>query len=752
MSNIYKLLASLAEEQTVRTLGGVDIKIGKSYSKPEDAIAGYYSTTNPSDSKGSILDHQLGCLFSSGFDFPGRHSRWDIAFSKPSLEFSSFERTFQISSLDDQGSEIIELIYQRIKDHDHIEKVELANSKENLKQLNGILLPPPKHFPEEKRSRQASIFSILRAISHIFCSDDNDLSYFGFYGAFGYDLVHQFENLEKKLQRDSDHKDCRLFLPLEIIVVDRKKEIACTYKYSVITNSQSNNSSTIQDTTKIEKLKTEQIKQSQLDSKIKCDHQEGEFAKKVQKVIDRTKKGDFFEAILSQEFSTAFTGSSSELFSKLAQINPSPYMFLLNFGDEQLIGASPEVFVRVEGKRYETAPISGTVRRGESAIEDAKRVAALIASKKEESELTMCTDVDRNDMARVCKPGSVKILGRRQLEFYSHVIHTVDHVEGELLDECDGLDAFQSHMWACTVTGAPKPAAMQCIEDYENSPRRWYAGAVGAILFNGNVNTGITLRSAEVRNGIASIRAGATILYGSDPKLEEEETRNKAAAFLNALKETKSTNKTVKKEISTKKDKKVFLIDCRDSFVFNLASYCREYATKVITYRAGFPIEILDQEKPDLVIISPGPDRPSDFGLSEVIAQVLARKIPLFGVCLGHQGIGEYFGSKLEQLPEPMHGKEVEVSHNGDLLFNDIPSNFNVGLYHSLYLPEESLSNELEITAKSIIKFGNTELSVPMAIRHKTLPISAVQFHPESLLSLENHSGHKILKNLISNL
>ena len=155
--------------------------------------------------------------------------------------------------------------------------------------------------------------------------------------------------------------------------------------------------------------------------------------------------------MLSQSFETKASGSPSELFSTLSEVNPSPYLFLINFGDEQLVGSSPEIYVRVTGKNYETCPIAGTVRRGDSALEDADKVRQLIASKKDESELTMCTDVDRNDMARVCKPGSVKVIGRRQLEFYSHLIHTVDHVRGELAEGFDSLDAFQSHMWACTV-------------------------------------------------------------------------------------------------------------------------------------------------------------------------------------------------------------------------------------------------------------------------------------------------------------
>ncbi|GIT02808.1 MAG: hypothetical protein CM1200mP28_00670 [Deltaproteobacteria bacterium] len=139
-------------------------------------------------------------------------------------------------------------------------------------------------------------------------------------------------------------------------------------------------------------------------------------------------------------------------------------------GQEQLVGASPEMYVRIKEDRFETSPISGTVPVGNDPMETAERIKTLISSEKEESELTMCTDVDRNDMARICIPGSVRLIGRRLLERYSRLIHTVDHLEGILNNDRDAVDAILSHMWACTVTGSPKPAAMQTIENMENSP------------------------------------------------------------------------------------------------------------------------------------------------------------------------------------------------------------------------------------------------------------------------------------------
>src|SRR4029077_18779107 len=220
--------------------------------------------------------------------------------------------------------------------------------------------------------------------------------------------------------------------------------------------------------------------------------------------------------------------SPAAFFERLRRRNPAPYEFFLNLGEQEyLVGAAPEMYVRVTSDRVETCPISGTIARGADAIGDAAQIRALLTSPKEESELTMCTDVDRNDKSRVCVPGSVKVIGRRQIEMYSRLIHTVDHVEGRLRPGFDALDAFLTHMWAVTVTGAPKTWAMQFIEDNETSPRRWYGGAAGMIGFDGAMSTGLTPRTAHISGGIAAVRAGATLLYDSDPLAEEAETHIK---------------------------------------------------------------------------------------------------------------------------------------------------------------------------------------------------------------------------------
>lgn len=693
----------------------------------------------------SALNTQKGILLSSGFDYPGRHSRWDIGFIDPALEFISYAREFYIRALNPQGQILLAAILASLKPHPHIQQL---NKEEG--QLCGLVAPCPEYFTEEERSRQPSIFSVLRALSSLFETKDPLAKHLGLYGAFGYDLVLQFEDIALKHPRNKATADCHLFLPLELTVVDRKRERAFAVQYSI----QTEDGWTHEVEGGGKKYQNETSSTNSPSDEVICDHKEGEFAKKVAQVIEGTKKGDYFEVVLSQEFSCPYTDKPIDLFETLCRINPSPYMFLMNLGGEQLIGASPEIYVRVTGQLYETCPIAGTVRRGKTALEDAEKVKELIGSEKDESELTMCTDVDRNDMSRVCKPGTVNIVGRRQLEFYSHLIHTVDHLTGELKDEYDALDAFQTHMWACTVTGAPKPAALQTIENMEASPRGWYSGAIGMLSFQGNINTGIVLRTAHVKNGRASIRSGATIHYDSTPELEEKETHTKAAAFLSALAQTKAVSPEEKQSLKlAKHSRRVLLVDCRDSFIHMLADYLRQLGASVTTVRSGFPEHILDELNPDLVLLSPGPGTPNEFGVCKLVGTLLARKIPTFGVCLGHQGIGQYFGATLEQLPVPMHGKPTLVTHSGSKLFSNIPTKFTVGLYHSLYLVHETLPNELECTATCIRRDENgDEEIIPMAIEHKTLPIAGVQFHPESLMTLQDSVGHSILRNVIDRL
>jgi anthranilate synthase len=352
----------------------------------------------------------------------------------------------------------------------------------------------------------------------------------------------------------------------------------------------------------------------------------------------------------------------------------------------------------------------------------------------------MCTDVDRNDKARVCVPGTIKVLARRQIETYSKLFHTVDHVEGILRPGFDSLDAFLTHAWAVTVTGAPKLWAMQFVEDNERSSRRWYAGAIGVVTFDGGINTGITIRTIRMKDGLAEVRVGATLLFDSDPVAEEKECQTKAAALFQALRGDPPKPLSAFAPDASGSGKRVLLIDHDDSFVHMLADYFRQVGATVSVVRYVHAQQMLTQQNYDLLVLSPGPGRPEDFGISKTIDTALGKKLPIFGVCLGVQAIGEYFGGQLGQLTQPAHGRPSRVQVRGGRLMQNLPNEIVIGRYHSLYVERDGMPDVLSVTA-------STEDGVAMAIEHKTLPVGGVQFHPESLMSLGGDVGLRIVEN-----
>ena len=479
------------------------------------------------------------------------------------------------------------------------------------------------------------------------------------------------------------------------------------------------------------------------------DHEPGEYTDTVRSAIEYFKRGDLFEVVPGQTFSEPCAASPSEIFKRLRTRNPAPYGALMNLGEsEYLVSASPEMYVRVEGTRVETCPISGTIARGDDVIGDAERILELLNSEKDANELTMCTDVDRNDKSRVCDPASIRVIGRRQIEMYSRLIHTVDHVEGTLLPQFDGLDAFLAHAWAVTVTGAPKLWAMRFIEEHEKSARAWYGGAIGALMFNGDVNTGLTLRTIWIKSGVATVRAGATLLIDSDPESEERETRTKASALLDAISRPDETPTigAPAYAVSIGAGLKVLLVDHEDSFVHTLAGYLRRTGAEVTTVRVpvGGKLDgsVVAAVNPDFVVLSPGPGKPEDFHVSNTIGLALDASKPVFGVCLGLQGVVEHFGGKLDQLAYPAHGRASEVEVSGGRLFEGLPRTFTAGRYHSLMADSVALPS-------SVIATAVTDGNVIMAVEHSELPVAAVQFHPESMMTMKGDTGLKLMENFI---
>jgi anthranilate synthase len=674
------------------------------------------------------LDRHRGIYLSSGYEFPGRYSRWDIASTCPPLEIVSYDRRVEIRPLNLRGRKIAEWFHLVLAGHPHWEEFGFEGDI-----LAGRLQPLPALFPEEERSKQPSVFSILRALIHEF-RDGKD-SRLGLIGAFGYDLLFQFEPIRKILPRHG-HKDLHLYLCDDICFMDRKKERIERFQYEFEGVDIS--------TRGLPRDAQEIVPAPALPpGPIVSDHRPEEYMASVEKVREGMRCGDYYEVVLRQTFRTPYCGRASDLFRRVQHASPSPYEFLLQFGDEQLVGASPEMFVRVEGQRVETCPISGTAQRTGDPLRDADNIRELLKSAKEESELTMCTDVDRNDKSRVCEPGSVQVIGRRLIESYAGVFHTVDHVEGTIKQGNDGLDAFLSHMWSVTMIGAPKKAAARAVEELEKSARGWYGGSIGMLSLNGDINTGILIRTTYLKNGMASYPVGATLLYDSIPEMEERETRMKATGFFRALGavETPRPLALVTRE-PVGAGVKLMLADNDDCFIHTLANYARQTGAEVVTYRAGFGPELIAQVAPHLILISPGPGRPRDFGVPDLVLTAVRLGVPVFGVCLGLQGTVEAFGGELGVLDYPMHGKPSLVRHRGVGVFEGLPEEFQVGRYHSLFARRETFPACLEVTAE-------TEDGIIMGVRHRELPVEAVQFHPESILTAEGGHGLKLMENAV---
>ena len=679
------------------------------------------------------LNHRKGVYLASNYEYPGRYNRWEFGFFDPPVMIEARGRAMKVTALNKRGEILLGFIEGALD-----ACADIAAKQSNGTAIDLTVKTPDRVFNEEERSRAPSVFSVLRVISDVFHSDADES--LGLYGAMGYDLAFQFEPITFHLERPDDQRDLVMFIPDRVLIVDNYGQEAIEVHYEFAKGAAT--------TEGVETGGTDEPFQFGPQDVPMGDHVPGEYAKMVVKAKESFKRGDLFEVVPGQVFYEACHDTPADIFQRLTTINPAPFGFIMNLGDQEyLVGASPEMFVRVTGCRVETCPISGTIARGKDAIEDSKQVLTLLQSEKDESEFTMCTDVDRNEKSRLCVPGSVRVIGRRQIEMYSRLIHTVDHIEGQLRPEMDAMDAFLSHAWAVTVTGAPKLWAMRFIEEHEKSTRAWYGGAVGAMLFNGDMNTGLTLRTIRIKDGVAQVRAGATLLYDSDPEAEEAETELKASAMRAAIRGDMRSNSTVDSTVPRLGEgRRILLVDHEDSFVHTLANYVRQTGAEVLTTRTPLESSVLDTFRPDLVLMSPGPGSPEDFDCSATIQMALDRELPIFGVCLGMQAIACHFGGALSQLETPMHGKpsRIQITQPG-IVFDGLPNDVAIGRYHSLYAQVDALPDELEVTAV-------TEDGIPMALEHRSLPIAAVQFHPESVMSLGQNAGLQMILNVVSQL
>jgi len=706
---------SLPEHSEYLTHGGLSVR---------RAVEHFSGGASRLDKLIELLDRRRGVVLSSGTTVPGRYESFDLGFSDPPFVLQTSGVDFSLRALNERGEVLIAFLA------DTLREASVVFTDKTASRLAGHIIRGKAPIEEDQRTRRASVMSLVRDLIANFAAGEDAL--LGLFGAFAYDLVFQIEDLVQKRPREKDQRDIVLYVPDRLLAYDRATSRGAVLSYDFAWQGNSTDGLSRQ---------TPDSVYANTNRQGFSDHAPGEYQATVELARAAFARGDLFEAVPGQLFAEPCERTPAEVFQRLCRINPSPYGALMNLGDgEYLVSASPEMFVRSDGKRVETCPISGTIARGIDAIGDAEQIRQLLNSEKDEFELNMCTDVDRNDKARVCVPGTIKVLARRQIETYSKLFHTVDHVEGMLRPGFDALDAFLTHAWAVTVTGAPKLWAMQFVEDHERSPRRWYAGAIGCVNFDGSINTGLTIRTIRMKDGLAEVRVGATCLFDSNPAAEDRECQVKAAALFQALRGDPARPLSSTAPDATGSGKQVLLIDHDDSFVHMLADYFRQVGAHVTVVRHVHALDLLKQRKWDLLVLSPGPGRPEDFGISGTIDAALKKKMPIFGVCLGVQAIGEYFGGQLGQLSQPAHGRPSRVQIKGGRLMRSLPNEIVIGRYHSLYVERDSMPDVLEVTA-------STEDGVAMAIEHKSLPVGGVQFHPESLMSLGGEVGLRIVEN-----
>ena len=259
------------------------------------------------------------------------------------------------------------------------------------------------------------------------------------------------------------------------------------------------------------------------------------FERNVARIVEYVHAGDAFQVVPSQRFSAEVPVEAFSIYRGLRTVNPSPYMYFLDFGDFEIAGASPEPLIKVAGRRVETRPIAGTYPRGSDEEEDRRNAEELLADPKERAEHVMLVDLGRNDLGRVCEYGSVEVQELMVVETYSHVLHIVSRVAGTLRPEVGAMDALRACLPAGTLSGAPKVRAMQIIDELEPHKRGSYGGAIGYLGFNGDLDTAIHIRTVVVRDGVAHVQAGGGTVADAQPEFEYRESVNKAKAVFRAV-------------------------------------------------------------------------------------------------------------------------------------------------------------------------------------------------------------------------
>tara|TARA_Y200000002_G_scaffold382253_1_gene398700 strand:+ start:673 stop:2136 length:1464 start_codon:yes stop_codon:yes gene_type:complete len=369
----------------------------------------------------------------------------------------------------------------------------------------------------------------------------------GLVGYFGYETISLIEEKLKNKKKDSlGVPDIFLFVCNEIIIFDNLKK--CIH---IIVNTKTNEENSYENSIsridEIEKLICKENKIPPSEKNLGKDEFTSSFKKEnFMSAVNKTKEyisdGDVMQVVLSQRLTKKFEGNPIDMYEALRDMNPSPYMYFLDMDGFQIIGSSPEILVKLEDKKVTVRPIAGTRPRGQDELEDLTNEKDLLKDPKEIAEHLMLIDLGRNDIGRISKVGTVKLTEKMIIERYSHVMHIVSNVTGEIEDDTKPLDILRATFPAGTVSGAPKIRAMEIINELEPLKRGIYSGAIGYLSWTGDLDTALSIRTAVIKDNLIHVQAGAGIVYDSVPETEWEETMNKAMALLKASEKVNISN------------------------------------------------------------------------------------------------------------------------------------------------------------------------------------------------------------------
>ena len=532
------------------------------------------------------------------------------------------------------------------------------------------------------------------------------------------------------------------------------------------------------------------------------------YKKHVSFLQSRISAGDMVQTVPSHRIEIKTPSHPLNVWRSLRQVSPSKYSFYVECKyNIVLVGASPELLVSVSGgKIVETHPIAGTRARGVDFAEDERLKIDLLSDEKERAEHIMLVDLGRNDLNRVCKPESVHVPRLMQVDLFSHVMHIVSVVQGELRNNCTSLDAFRSVFPAGTVSGAPKIMAIEHIYSLEGERRGVYAGAVGFFELSGrNTETCIAIRTLLfLGTGIHSkcyVQAGGGIVLDSNSEAEYQETIQKMSAPIAAIKAAENTllqsgplavaatttaTSTIhnnffvsafddvldeeddKNEVENSLivqsllmpstptrsfvrgaplcDKKgsILLVDNYDSFTYNLYQLLARFGKVTVVRNDKISIEEAKELQPSHIVLGPGPCSPSEAGICNALITAFAGTVPILGVCLGCEVIVEHFGGKIDICSEIKHGKTSSLLHDGSGVFAGVTQGIIAVRYHSLAAKPEDLKQN----APSLVVTSSAEdTQIVMGVRHSKYAIEGVQFHPESILT---DQGDVMIRNFIN--